>query len=44
MKKLISELSEIEIYDDGQEIIIASFGFLLQGSITNEQGEEYEAP
>lgn len=44
IKKLISELSEIEIYDDGQQIIIASFGFLLQGSIMNELGEEYEAP
>jgi len=44
IKKLISELSEIEIYNDGQEIITASFCFLLQGSIVDEEGNEYEAP
>lgn len=44
IKKLISELSEIEIYDDGQAIITASFCFLLQGSVIDEEGNEYEAP
>jgi len=44
IKRLLSELSEIEFYNDGQEIIIASFGFLLQGSIVDELDQEYEAP
>jgi|TARA_B110001450_G_C17404966_1_gene393335 hypothetical protein len=44
IKKLISELSEIEICYEGQEIIIASFCFVLQGSIVDEEGNEYEGP
>lgn len=44
VKKLISELSEIELFNEDQEIIPFTYGFLLQGSIVDEFGEEFEAP
>ena len=44
IKRLMAELCEVEFYKEDDEIIIASFGFLLQGSIIDEMNNEYEAP